>query len=263
MTLVARPTAAADRTVRGSLHAVFRVRDAGVEVTRTSTPPLELRGPFLDGTPGASPRYFLRNVTSGVFGGDRYEVSVRVEAGARVRVQPTAATKVYNALGETACAVTRIEVMPGGTLDYDAGTTILQAGANLEQTAELLVHPGGALRYTEVLALGRAAAGERLAFERFASSLDVRAVEGATRYREAYELVPASGRTDIEQATGGAAVVGTLVILGGPTEIAPGVIEAEPTVLAGWGTLPGGGVIVRALGATTQAVTRLLARTAR
>ena len=248
----------ASGAVGGRLDAVFRASGAArLEVIRTSSPPLELRGPFLDDGGGPA-RYFLRNVTAGVFGGDRYEVGVRVEAGGRVRIQPTSATRVYDSRGKVASLATHLEVLPGALLEFNAGTTILQGGASLEQDTELVVHPGGELRYSEVLALGRRASGERFAFERFASALRARTAEGGDLYREAFELLPGAARTHLEEAVGGAAVIGTLLLLGGPTKIAPGKLEGDTSVLAGWGTLPGGGVIVRALGATTEAVARLL-----
>ncbi len=231
------------------------------------TPPLELRGPFRQ--PGATPRYFLRNVTAGVFGGDDYRIRVRAEADTRVHLQPTAATRVYESVGAPSRIRTRLHAAAGADLTYDAGTTILQAGADLEQSTELVAHASATLRYIEVVALGRLASGERLAFRRFASSLSARSLDGRVLYEERFELAPPSRDAamgaphDLDAALGEASVVGTLVVIGPgqALDAARMALESEghTSVLAGTSTLPRGeGYIVRALGGRVEPVRHLL-----
>lgn len=251
--------AARDSAVAGRLDVRFISTNGRLAVEATGAPPLELRGPFRCLTPGAPPRYFLRNVTAGVFGGDDYRVRVRAESGARLRVQPTAATRVYESRGAHSCVTTRIEVAAGADLTFDAGTTILQHGADLEQSTELTVHPTGTLRYLEVVALGRLASGERLTFDRFASRLGARTIEGRALYEERFELSPLESGAVLDAALGEASVIGTLLVLGDVGIPMPADLEAHTDVLAGISALPRGeGFLVRALGARVEPVRRLL-----
>ncbi len=233
-----------------------------MRLASVTTPPLELRGPFLDdSTPDAAPRYFLRNVTAGVFGGDRYDVHVRAESAARVRVQPTSATRVHESHAGEAHIATHLEAMGGADLTFDAGVTILQQRSRLEQCVTLEADPAGRLRYVEVVALGRLASGERLSFSRFASSLRVCRTDGPDLYHEAFELEPGRDRTLIDAAIGGASVLGVAVILGDSRPIEASLLASDDTVRAGSSALPrGGGIIVRALGGRVQPVSRLLGR---
>lgn len=263
MTTVATPSSRRPRpSLSGSVDATFSASGTGLRLAGAATPPLELRGPFVDdATPDAPPRYFLRNVTAGVFGGDRYDVRVHAEAGVRVRVQPTSATRVHGSRGDTARVATRLEAGSGAALTFDAGVTILQQGASLEQSVMLSVAPGGRLHYLEVVALGRLASGERLEFERFASSLRACVAGGRESFCEAFELQPHRDRALIDAAVGAASVLGVLVILGDTPSIEASLLSSDSPVFVGSSALPrGGGVIVRALGGRVEPVSAVLAR---
>lgn len=231
----------------------------GLTVAARVAPPLEMRGPF-GGVEGAPPRYFVRNVTAGVFGGDCYDVRLRAGAGVRVRVEPTAATRTYESRGETARSATYVEACSGSELTYCAGTTILQQGSSLEQSVELVAHHDARLRYAEVLVLGRLASGERLRFRRFASSLRVSDGAGGELFSESFRLEPDGGAEGLEGALGGAGVIGTLVLLGGARAVETELLAGDG-VFAGASALPRGeGVIVRALGGRVEAVADVLER---
>ena len=244
------------RGLSGRLDATFTSRaDGSVQVHATTRPPLELRGPFAG---RALPTYFLRNVTAGTLDGDDYEVNVRVESGADVRVEPTSATKAYSALRRGVRSRVHLEACPGATLQYSAGVTILHTDACLEQTTDIVVHPGAAVAYLEVLALGRLARGERLAFRRYSSSLRVRRPDATPMFEERLVLDPPAQRAAIDAALDGAGVLGTLLLLGGDASEAPR-LEDSATIYAGASLLPNGaGVIVRALGNRAEDIARYL-----
>lgn len=195
-------------------------RTAGGLTSRVScTPGLELRGPF----PGPSssgvsfaswPSYFLRNVTAGMLDGDCYEIDVRVGRGVAVRVSPTSATRVFVAREHGATMRVRIEVEPGGLLDYDAGLTIPHVGAIGEQITEIVVHPGARLAYSDSLSFGRIASGERFAFTRLTSDLRVHTPEGRVLLSRRSVLEPPTHRVLLEAACGGANALGSLLLIG-------------------------------------------------
>lgn len=203
--------------MRSALTARFRSTPAGdVAAQVSSTSGLELRGPFAPADASDPPRYFLRNVTAGMLDGDDYSVSIHVEAGVRVAIQPTAASRVFVAHGDGRGARlrTHIEVEPGAVLDFDAGLTIPHAGAVGEQLTEVTLHPGATLALSEVLAFGRLAKGERFAFRTFTSEFRVRTPEGRTLLHRRSVIDPERDRETLEMAVGGAGCLASVTLLG-------------------------------------------------
>jgi len=221
-------------TVTGSLDAAIGVAGACVHAKA----PLELRGPFPDAS------YFLRNVTAGIFGGDAYEVDVRVTAGSTVRVASSSATKVYGGNGEEACLTVRLGAETGATLLWGPHATIVQGGSSFRQQTTLDVATGGRAVLGEILVLGRLAHGERFVFERLESSLDVR-LDGTPVYSEAYRLTPGP---DLVASMAGHGVLASVYLVG----VNESAIDFECALtdesLVGWSTLPNNaGVVVRGL----------------
>jgi urease accessory protein UreH len=250
--IVLEPSANANVSLVGRLHATFRAAGPSVAARVSHTGALELRGPFAD---AALPRYLLRNVTCGVFGGDTYDVTLRAEAGAKVAVGPTSATKVHSMPSAGARQSVSLDAAARALLDYDAGTTILQRGSQLDQTVEIVADPSGVVLYREVIALGRIASGERLAFTRYGASLRIASREDHTLYEERCELVPADGSELLDTALGDAAVLGTLVMAGAHLA---NELPSIDGVYTGMSMLPNGaGSLVRALGDRVEHVQEL------
>lgn len=216
---------------------------------------LELRGPF----PGSrGERFFLRNVTAGVFGGDRYEVAVHAAPGVSASIAPTAATRVYASQGALAESRVRIRVEPGARLDYDGGALILQAHAQLRQEATLVVPPGAALAYRETVVFGRLASGEYLDATRYAGALRLGPSDEVPCFEERCDLYPAIDRALIHAALGGYGVLGTLLLAGLP---APEMVPEVTGTYAGLSTLPNGaGTLLRVLGRRVEDVQACLAQ---
>ena len=170
--------------LHGTLDATFYANQRAAVQTNA---PLELRGPFArDG----APLHYLRNVTTGIFGGDRYDVSLRAEAGASVQVASSSATKAYAARGCPAQTLTQLEALPGARLVYGPHALILQEGASLQARTVATMHAGASLLLAEVLSFGRAAGGERLRFDAYDYELVVQDAGGAPLYEERYVLQP-------------------------------------------------------------------------
>ncbi len=205
------------------------------------------------------PRFFLRNVTAGILAGDDYDIGLCAEPGARVEVGPTAATQVFTMPGQNgARSRLRLEVHEGAVLRYDAGVAILQRGSALDQSTELVVHPGGALAYQEVVALGRLAHGERLLFRRYAASLSIVTPGGRALYRERCDLRPEIEGVALDMAVGGHGVMATLVLTGVDMR-SPGSPSQAPGMYAGVTALPNGaGTLIRVLARRVEDATRVL-----
>jgi urease accessory protein len=241
--------------VSARLEVSFGAGRSGRQSRVHASPPLELRGPFA----GRSlPRFFLRNVTAGVFDGDCYDITLRTEPGAYAWVEPTSATRIHAGCGSGARSSLHLEAGAASTLVVANGLTIPYAGSRFVQAVDAVVHPDAALAYFEVMAVGRTASGERLAFRSFTSELRIHGDDRREpRYEERFVLCPAQTQAELETALAGASAVGSLFLLGRADIHAP-ALDSWPDVYAGVTHLPGeAGLLVRALG-DTEAVTRCL-----
>lgn len=247
------------RGLSGALHARFTPTRRGTAAQVRTSPPLELRGPFIEG--GLS-RFFLRNVTAGILEGDCNDVTLRIEPGACVRVEPSSATRAFAAAHRGATSRLRVEALPDSVAIVSNGLTILHAGAAYRQTVELAPHPGARVAYLETLALGRSASGEAPSFRCYEAELTVRRPEDASpAYEERFSLHPSAQAHAIASAFGGYRVAGTAILIGCPSAVALPSDDREGLY---WGStaLPdGAGVLVRALGASAEVVTGLLEET--
>ena len=246
--------------VTGALWADFGPARARLALRRLTTP-LDLRGPFP--TPTGRPSFFVRNVTAGVFGGDHYDVQLRTTAGAHVTVDSPSATQIFASTGASACVALRLEAEPASSLAYTPQPTILHAGAALEQSIDLICHPGATLLFAETLLLGRLAMGERLAFASLDSHLQLRGSSGAADFEERYSLHPQSDPATIESAIDGAGAIVTIVLAGcaGATderERLAARLATLPGCYAGVDDLPhGAGLLVRGLAVDARAAQTL------
>lgn len=246
-------------SVEGRLHAAFSNCD-GRSVARVTVAgaPLELRGPIDD---GASSRFYVRNISCGVFGGDSYDVSLRARDGASAFVTATSATKVHAMPRAGAVSVTRLESSPGAAIAYYDGPTILQAGSDLTQRVEI-VAAGGLAIYAEVLVWGRLARNEVLAFRRYRSEMIVRDECARALFVERYELRP-DWCVDSDLASTSPPVLGKVIVTGAMDDRVQANLAAQAGDLnVGCDELPSGaGYMVRVVGERMDTVADGVERT--
>jgi len=116
----------------------------------------------------------LTNVAGGLVGGDRLATEIAAADGARALVTTQAAEKVYRSAGPEVAVDCAIAVSGGAALAWMPQPTILFDGAALRRRTRLEIEPGASLHAGEVLVLGRAGSGERLAAGRLADAWEVR-----------------------------------------------------------------------------------------
>jgi urease accessory protein UreH len=242
--------------IDASLTAAFSETGGGTACCLKAEAPLELRGPFR-GAPMRLSKYFLRNTTAGVLGGDRFSVQVLAGNGTRVQVASSAATKVFAMPRGGASLDLKIEALPGSFCVWGPHPTILQAGADLTQATSIVVHGGAALIAAEVLVLGRLASGETCRFRRFESSFSV---SGPTQpspiFEERYCL---HSEQDLGPSLGGNGAVASVFALG--IDVGPAIDHLRrcepPDSLAGFSALPNGaGLVARQLSSSLSAGVR-------
>jgi len=233
--------------VDARLTAAFGQSETRITCRLSAETPLELRGPFRGALAGHS-KFFLRNATAGIFGGDCYSVEILAGAGCRTEVTSSSATKVFAMPGSGANVRLNIQALAESFLVWGPHPTILQSGANLTQTSKVVVDQRATVLIAEVLVLGRLARGEVCSFHRFESSLSVeRPGESFPLFEERYSL---AGAQNLGPSLGGKAVIATVFGLG--VQIGPAIERlrecAPPDSLAGFSELPNGaGLVAREL----------------
>lgn len=141
---------------------------------RECVAPLQVVRPFEQ--PDGGLLIHMQSVAGGVLGGDKLEIDVSLASGARVQLTTTGANRIYRPRETDAPAVqaTRLALGAGALLEYLPDPTIPFAGARYRQETRITLGDGAGLYWWEVLFPGRAAHGERFAYDRLdlAASID-------------------------------------------------------------------------------------------
>jgi urease accessory protein len=114
------------------------------------------------------------NTAGGLTGGDRLALSAGAGEGARLLLTTQAAERAYRAASGTALVEARLDVAPGGRIDWLPQETILFDGANLDRRLHLDLAGDARALVVEPVILGRLARGERLTAARFRDRWEVR-----------------------------------------------------------------------------------------
>lgn len=144
----------------GSLRLAVRRRDkeTALDVLHQAG---AARARFPKPAPGEVPEAVLLNTAGGLTGGDRFEVSLTVGAGAALTATTAAAEKIYRARDEDA-AMMRVALAAeaGSDLAWLPQPTILFDRAKLDRRTEVELAADARFLAVEVLIFGRAAMGE-------------------------------------------------------------------------------------------------------
>jgi urease accessory protein len=102
-------------------------------------------------------------VAGGLVAGDRHEIAVALDGGARAMVIGQAAEKIYRSTGRDCMIETELSVADGAWLDWLPQETILFDAARLRRRTRVSIAPGGRMLAGGIAVFGRAARGEMLA----------------------------------------------------------------------------------------------------
>jgi urease accessory protein len=201
----------------------------------------------------------LTSAAGGVLQGDVLETRIAVGPGAWLQLGTQSATRFYRMPHERARLATTLEVAAEAWLEVVPDPWIPYAGADIDSRTRCTVDPDGVLVLAEILTAGRVARGERLAFARVESIVDV-AVGGVPCARDVVRLDPAAGLGRIG-ALGPFSTIGSLLVVArgvSGESLAPAAHTDGPW-WAGTGDLPAGaGAWLRVLGHDERAVMRCI-----
>jgi urease accessory protein len=230
--------------------------------SQRSRPPLQIFG--LQSADRYGGAYLqIVNPCGGLFEGDRAEIEVSLQRGARLYLTTQAATKIYPAgHGEVTCQHVRLQVAAGAVLDYFRLPLIPFARSLYAQETTIQVESGGICLVAEVLAPGRVARGEHFAYSMLRSRVEGW-VDGQLALFEQIILLPEENSYEGLGILDGKCYVASLYVL---------TSQALERCIPGWNrhlteqygecigitTLAHGGLVVRILGQTGQEVLRRL-----
>jgi urease accessory protein len=100
------------------------------------------------------------NTAGGMAGGDRFDIDMTVEAGARLIVTTAAAEKVYRSLGPDTLVSVNLDVGPGSALAWLPQETILFDRVRLRRTIDIDLARDAGFILAEAIVFGRSAMGE-------------------------------------------------------------------------------------------------------
>lgn len=128
----------------------------------------------------------LMNTTAGLFGGDRVDVRIHAETGARILLTSQSSLKVHPGVG-TAEQVLRLTVDTGAELHYYNDPLIPFKGARLRQRIELQIASGSRFFYWDGFMAGRVARGETWEFDEIDAETRL-SRDGELVYLERYRM---------------------------------------------------------------------------
>lgn len=265
---IERPTSDIDQVtppgsggLRGHLRLVCRVNARGEShlAEQSFCAPIHLSKPHLDaGTLVVN----IVNPAAGLLAGDRIDVRVRVEGGARLLLTTPSANRVHRMREGFAAIEQEFIVAEGASLENWPELFIPQAGARYRQRTVLRVEEGGELLFFETLAPGRVASGESFKYDWLDWETNV-FLGAELSARECYRLAPGSGGLAALQAQFANAYYASCFVVSPrltPGSACWGAIHGlhHPSSWVGISDLAGGGWIIKVVADSSLGLRRVL-----
>jgi urease accessory protein len=164
------------------------------------------------GQPGPECEAVIVNTAGGMAGGDRFEIDVTVELGARLVVTTAAAEKVYRTLGPDTTVGVTVAVADHGELAWLPQETILFDRARLRRTIDVDLAAEARLVLAEAVVFGRSGMGERIEHGLFFDRWRIRR-DGRLVYAETARLDGPIGQRIAECAVANSGIAVATVVL--------------------------------------------------
>jgi urease accessory protein len=175
------------------------------------------------GQPGPEAEAVIVNTAGGMAGGDRFEIDVTVECGARLAVTTAAAEKVYRTLGPDTVVAVTAAVADRGELAWLPQETILFDRARLRRTIDVDLAADARLLLAEAVVFGRSGMGEAVEHGLFFDRWRIRR-DGRLIYAETARLNgPIRERFAERAVTNGGIAIATVLLVPGDDAVVAAV----------------------------------------
>jgi urease accessory protein UreH len=203
-----RPAAGVGRLAR--LELTFEVARGRTVLTHAyAEPPYRVGRCFQE---GPALHLIMASSAPGVFGGDRFEQSVRVCRGAQVRLTSQSSLQLHPACDDAGAElVAEYEVDDGASLSCHWDPLIPFAGARFEQRLTVRAAAGASVYWSDAFTSGRFASGEHWRFDSLAHEFRLLR-SGSLDYLERYRISPAHRPVTGEWAAGRSSCFGTTLV---------------------------------------------------
>ena len=167
------------------------------------------------------------NTAGGVAGGDRFDIEITAQEGARLTLTTAAAEKVYRATAQPAELNIALKVADGAHLSWLPQETILFDRAKMSRRIDIDLAEAASLVLCEIAVFGRAAMGERMAQGAFIDRWRVRR-GGKLIFAETVRLEGDIGAKLMRPAIAkGGVAIGTALIVPGDEPLIERIREAS------------------------------------
>jgi urease accessory protein len=146
-----------------------------------------LRVRFPNGNSKTALDAVIVNTAGGMTGGDRFDIDIKVGAGARLTVTTAAAEKIYRSLGPDTDIGVKLDVGPGGALAWLPQETIVFDQGRLRRSIDVALARDANLLLAEAAVFGRSAMGEAVVQGHFFDRWRLR-IGGALVFAETLRL---------------------------------------------------------------------------
>jgi urease accessory protein len=161
------------------------------------------------------PEAILVNTAGGIAGGDRFDIDMTFEAGARLAVTTASAEKVYRSLGSDARIDIAARLADGAELVWLPRETIMFNQARLSRNIVIELASSARLVFVESVVFGRTAMGETVTGGSFSDRWRVRR-DGRLIFAENFRLDGAiTGRLNEAAIAAGGVAAGTVLLVPG------------------------------------------------
>lgn len=264
MNLLAAPTPLNEtRTaaIAGTAHLRFASSGARTILDRSfATSPVKL---FTTHSRGPSCWVYSATLGGGLVGGDAVRMTIEVSAGARALLATQASTKVYRSLRPASHTISAT-VEDGALLAVIPDPVVCFAGADFSQAQRYQLSRAANLVAIDWITSGRHESGERWAFARYESRIDIERegdrilYDGLVLEQDAASIAERMGRFQVYLT---AVLTGPLIsrdIAAMSDEISRLPISTNPELIESSSRLVDGGMLLRIAGVSAEQVGHVL-----
>jgi urease accessory protein len=195
------------KSLHSRLRLAFESRDGVTRLTHRQAGGLcHIGKPYWDGRTLLTQ---LINPTAGLFAGDRLDAEVSLSDGSSVLLSSPSACRLHTMAEGSSQVSQSFELGADCWLEVLPDLLIPQASSHGGIRTRIDLHPTASLAFLDILAPGRVAHGESLAFRHFATALDI-SCGNIPLVRERARLTPSSDSWRLQSADGQPALVATL-----------------------------------------------------